>query len=92
MMSRRVAAFALIAGALTGHAALAHGKAHACRNEKGQFTKCEKVKAKAKAKPCRDKKGHFAKCEKTEAKLAVQPAAKVNANPLKSDIPAATAH
>ncbi len=92
MMSRRVAAFALIAGTLTGHAALAHEKAHACRNEKGQFAKCEKAKVKAKAKPCRDKKGHFAKCEKTEVKATVQPVAKASANPLKSDIPAATAH
>ncbi|MUG90517.1 hypothetical protein [Bombella sp. ESL0385] len=93
MTFRRMAAFTLIAGALTSQVALAatpapHGKTHPCRNEKGQFAKCEKPKA----KPCRNEKGQFAKCNgKKAAKPAVTDAAKDNVNPMKSDMPAPNA-
>lgn len=95
MMLRRMATFALIASALTSQAAFAapsHGKAHHCRNEKGQFAKCEKPKA----KPCRDKSGKFAKCSTQDAKpaAAADKAAdtvKDSANPMKSDMPAPAA-
>lgn len=89
MMFRRMAAFALIASALTSQAAFAaHSKAHHCRNEKGQFTKCEKPKA----KPCRDQKGKFTKCSAKDSKPAAETTApdtvKDSSNPMKSDMPA----
>ncbi|WP_229709371.1 hypothetical protein [Bombella favorum] len=95
MMFRRMATFALIASALTSQVAFAatsHGKAHHCRNEKGQFTKCEKPKA----KPCRDKSGKFTKCSTQDAKPADKAAAtadsvKDSSNPMKSDMPATDA-
>ncbi|WP_249085735.1 hypothetical protein [Parasaccharibacter sp. TMW2.1890] len=97
MMFRRMATFALIASALTSQVAFAasHGKAHHCRNEKGQFTKCEKPKA----KPCRDKNGKFSKCNTQDAASA-KPSEKAEAtadsvkdssNPMKSDMPATDA-
>ncbi|MCX5616643.1 hypothetical protein NQF87_06630 [Bombella sp. TMW 2.2559] len=92
MMFRRMATFALIAGALTSQMAFAapsHGKAHHCRNEKGQFAKCEKPKA----KPCRDKSGKFAKCSTQDAQPASKAAdaVKDSTNPMKSDMPTAPA-
>ncbi|MCX5618786.1 hypothetical protein NQF86_08965 [Bombella sp. TMW 2.2543] len=93
MMFRRMAAFALIASALTSQAAFAaHSKAHHCRNEKGQFTKCEKQKA----KPCRDQKGKFTKCASkdkdskpaAEATTTAPDTVKDSTNPMKSDMPA----
>lgn len=91
MMLRRMATFALIASALTSQVAFAapsHSKAHHCRNEKGQFAKCEKPKA----KPCRDKNGKFAKCGTQDAKPADKAAdtVKDSSNPMKSDMPAST--
>ncbi|MCX8667151.1 hypothetical protein J3T99_05935 [Acetobacteraceae bacterium B3987] len=94
MMFRRMATFALIASALTSQVAFAapHAKAHHCRNEKGQFTKCEKPKA----KPCRDKSGKFAKCNPQDAKPVEKAEATANSvkdssNPMKSDMPATDA-
>lgn len=67
MMFRRFAFAALALSTFAGQAALAQGHAQPCRDAKGKFTKCEKMK---KPMPCRDDKGKFAKCDKKGAPKA----------------------
>ncbi|WP_237442462.1 hypothetical protein [Saccharibacter sp. 17.LH.SD] len=80
MMLRRFALAALAVSTLAGQAALAQGHAHPCRNEKGQFAKCEKDH---KPKPCRNEKGQFAKCDKKDGMKAM----KDMKSDMKSDMP-----
>lgn len=83
-MSLRYLAFAslILFGFANSHAFAANP--NPCRNDKGQFTKCEK--APAKPTRCRDAKGRFMSCSATKTPAAANTNMPASASSLKSDM------